>query len=42
VKSAAEALEKHLRESRDRAIARIDVIASEAQPDRSQFLERMR
>jgi DNA-binding GntR family transcriptional regulator len=42
VKSAAEALEKHLRDSRDRAIARIDVIASGPQPDRSPFLERTR
>jgi DNA-binding GntR family transcriptional regulator len=42
VTSAAQALEKHLQDSRDRAIARIDVIASGAQPETSPFLERLR
>jgi DNA-binding GntR family transcriptional regulator len=42
VKSAAAALEKHLRDSRDRAIARIDAIASGAQPEMSPFLEQLR
>jgi DNA-binding GntR family transcriptional regulator len=40
--AAASALETHLRDSRDRAIARIDVIAGGAQPDASPFLERLR
>jgi len=40
-KAAASALEKHLKDSRDRAIARIDVIAGGAQPDASPFLERV-
>jgi DNA-binding GntR family transcriptional regulator len=42
VNAAAKALEQHLKDSRDRAIARIDVIASGAQPEISPFLERLR
>jgi DNA-binding GntR family transcriptional regulator len=42
VKAAAAALERHLKDSRDRAIARIDAIAGGAQPDPSPFLERLR
>jgi DNA-binding GntR family transcriptional regulator len=41
VNAAAEALEKHLKDSRDRAIARIDVIVAGAQPEASSFLERL-
>jgi DNA-binding GntR family transcriptional regulator len=42
VDAAAEALEQHLKVSRDRAIGRIDVIASGPQPELSPFLERLR
>ena len=42
VDAAAEALEQHLKVSRDRAIARIDIIASGAQPETSPFLVRLR
>lgn len=38
---AADRLEAHLRVSRDRAIARIDVIAAGSQPDTLSYLERL-
>lgn len=41
IDSAAEALEHHLRVSRDRAIARIDQIVREFQPDDLPYLERL-
>lgn len=41
VAEAANALEKHLRDSRDRAMARVNVIASGSQPDPLPYLERL-
>lgn len=41
VEEAAKALEMHLKVSRERAIARIDVIASGTQPDPLSYLERI-
>ncbi|WP_353646797.1 GntR family transcriptional regulator [Mesorhizobium sp. WSM2239] len=41
VKDAAKALESHLKDSRERAIARIEVIASGSQPDPLSYLERV-
>jgi len=41
VADAAKALEKHLRVSRDRAMTRIQVIASGSQPDPLPYLERL-
>lgn len=41
IDDAAEALEHHLRVSRDRAIARIDLIVREFQPDDLPYLERL-
>jgi DNA-binding GntR family transcriptional regulator len=41
VDDAAAALEHHLRVSRDRAIARIDLIARTTQPDPLPYLERL-
>jgi len=41
VAEAANALEKHLRDSRDRAMARVNVIAGGSQPDPLPYLERL-
>lgn len=42
VEEAARALENHLRQSRDRAIARVGAIAAGPQPDPLPYLERLR
>ena len=42
VKAAAEALEHHLRVSRERAIARVDVIRRDLRPDELPYLQRLR
>ena len=41
VEKAAEVLAQHLHVSRERAIARIDVIVSEFRPDDLPYLERL-
>jgi DNA-binding GntR family transcriptional regulator len=42
VKAAAKALEHHLRVSRERAVARIDVIRRDLRPDELPYLQRLR